>query len=81
MKLFKRKSSGPSFFEDESLDARFDGAIKWIKEMSRKDYNKFKRAMDKGYDAYQILHGIDPDPEEDDVMDAKFMLHEKDGEK
>ena len=59
MKLFKKKNT-TNFFEEDSLDYQFDKVMTWVRDLSRKDFNKFKKAMDKDYDAYQILHGIEP---------------------
>ena len=81
MSLFKKIKESPTFFEDESLDAQFDRMMEWMKHLSRKDFNKVKKAIDKGYDAYQILHGIEPDddtPVEDDL--GVFMTSDKEGE-
>ena len=60
MRIFKKKKTSGSFFEEESLDTHFDNIMKWVRDLARKDYNKLKKAMDKDYDAYQILHGIEP---------------------
>lgn len=74
MSLFKKKMTSP-FFEEDSLDAKFDKLMSWVRDLSRKDYNKVKKAMDKGYDAYQILHGIEPI---DEVEKAEeFMIMEE----
>ena len=76
MNLFRRKKkTAPVIFEEDSLDAQFGKVMDGLKDLSRKDYNKFKKAMDKDYDAYQILHGIEPvdDTNEDDG----FMLSEE----
>lgn len=72
--LFRKKESDPFFVED-SLDSKFDAMMKWIKFLSRKDYNKLMRAVDSGYKAYQELHGIDIDGGEGDtVEESAFML-------
>lgn len=78
MKLFNRIKESTDYFEQDSLDNKFDEVMSWVKDLSRKDYNKFKKAMDKDYDAYQILHGIEPD-DESVMEDAGFMLT-KEGE-
>ena len=78
MRMFKKKQESP-FFEEDSLDNKFDDMMSWLKGLSRKDYNKVKRAMDKDYDAYQILHGIEPEADIIDTGDS-FMLSEKEGE-
>ena len=78
MKLFKREpKAGGVFYEEDSLDGRFDEMMTWIKYLSRRDYNRLKKAMDLDYNAYQTLHGIEPD--EDAMVDnAEFMLTKED---
>lgn len=78
MKIFKKKkNSSPGFFEEDSLDTQFDKIMSWARDLARKDYNKLKKAMDKDYDAYQILHGIEPVDEDVKNNDPGFMLAEK----
>jgi len=50
----------------------------WIKDLSKKDYNKLKKAMDFDYAAYQALHGIEPD-DGGDAVSPEFMLSEEEG--
>ena len=74
MNLFRRKESDPFFVED-SLDDKFDGMMKWIKSLSRKDYNKLMKAVDSDYKAYQELHGIEIDNIEGEASEeTAFML-------
>lgn len=78
MGIFKKKKQNVAFFEEEGLDSRYDAMMAWVKDLSRKDYNKLKKAMDSGYEAYQILHGIEP-ADDMSVDSAEFILHEKEG--
>ena len=75
MGIFKKKSE--PFFEEDSLDLQFDKIMSWVRDLSRKDYNKLKKAMDKDYDAYQILHGIEPAEDTADT-DTFMLLDEED---
>lgn len=73
--FFKRKR----FDEDDNFDpstARFDAMMDLVKDLSRKDYNKLKKAMDSGYEAYQIVRGIEND---DGMPGAEFLLHPEEG--
>ena len=75
MSLFKKRKHESPFYEEDSLDAQFDNIMSWVRDLARKDYNKLKKAMDKDYDAYQILHGIEPI---DEVEKAEeFMIMEE----
>lgn len=76
MSIFRKKSE-PVFFEEDTLDIKFDEMMVWIKDLSRKDYNRLKKAMDLDYNAYQTLHGIEPS-DEMSVDDAEFMLTKED---
>lgn len=73
MGFFRKVKHGQMFFEEDTLDTKFDEMMAWIKDLSRKDYNRLKKAMDLDYNAYQTLHGIEPD---DDmaVDNAEYML-------
>ena len=77
MAFFKKKISNSSdFFEEDSLDVKFADMMGWIKLLSRKDFNRLKKAMDQDYAAYQTLHGIEPD--ETPVSDGpEFMLSDE----
>ena len=77
MGLFRNmRKHEPITFEEDSLDAQFDKIMAWAKDLSRKDFNKLKKAMDKDYDAYQVLHGIEPT---EDTVDEMFELSDKEG--
>ncbi len=79
MTLFKKKVKTPAFFEEDPAEERFDSMMDLVKDLSRKDYNRLKDAMDLGYNAYQKVKNIDSD----DGLSAtapEFLLHEKEGE-
>lgn len=60
MTFFKKKKSNSSdFFEEDSLDVKFADMMEWIKFLSRKDFNRLKKAMEQDYAAYQTLYGIE----------------------
>ena len=69
----KSKKSQPAVFDEYALDGEFDSLMKWVKELSRKDYNRLKKAMDLGYSAYQTLHGIDVD----ENNEPQYMVSER----
>lgn len=78
-KLFKKKKQSPLFFEEDPAEERFGSMMDLVKDLSRKDYNRLKEAMDLGYNAYQKVRNIDSD---DGLATPgpEFMLHEKEGE-
>lgn len=73
MRFFRKSKHGQMFFEEDTLDTKFDEMMAWIKDLSRKDYNRLKKAMDLDYNAYQTLHGIEPD-DEMVLENAEYML-------
>ena len=79
MGLFNKKRQA-QFFVEEPAEVRFDAMMDLVKDLSRKDYNRLKKAMDSGYEAYQTVRGLDAN---DDVMpqlsDGEFMLHDQEG--
>ena len=79
MSLFKKKNKSPLFFEEDPAEERFDAMMDLVKDLSRKDYNRLKDAMDLGYNAYQKVKNIDSD-DGLSVAGPEFLLHEKEGE-
>ena len=75
MKFFRKKHNNSPFFEEDPSEVRFDAMMDLVRDLSRKDYNKLKKAMDSGYEAYQIVRGIDTD---DGLSNPEFMLHDGD---
>lgn len=77
IRLFKRrKKNEPMFFEEDPVENRFDAMMDLVKDLSRKDYNRLKEAMDLGYNAYQKVRNIDF---EDGVMAPDYILHPEEG--
>lgn len=73
IRLFKRrKKSEPMFFEEDPAENRFDAMMDLVKDLSRKDYNRLKEAMDLGYNAYQKVRNIDTD---DGLAASEYILH------
>lgn len=52
-RFFKKKT----VYEDPD-EVKFDKMMELIKDLDRKAYNKLKKAMDLGYDAYQIVRDV-----------------------
>lgn len=58
MRLFKKKRS---FKLEDPVQARFDTMLNLAKDLSQKDYKRLKKAMDAGYEAYQIVRNLESD--------------------
>lgn len=72
-----RKKKHSQFFEEDVIDDRFDQMMDLVKDLSRKDYNRLKDAMDLGYNAYQKVRNIDAIA---GITDGGYMLHDKEAE-
>lgn len=72
-----RKKKQSKFFEEDVIDDRFDQMMDLVKDLSRKDYNRLKDAMDLGYNAYQKVRNIDAIA---GITDGGYMIHDKEGE-
>ena len=51
--IFKKKK-----LSLEVEEYRFDAMMSLIKDLPRADYNRLKKAMDLGYDAYQTVRNV-----------------------
>lgn len=76
MGIFRKKKQS-KFFEEDVIDDRFDQMMDLVKDLSRKDYNRLKDAMDLGYNAYQKVRNIDAIG---GITDGGYMIHDKEGE-
>lgn len=71
-RFFRRPRA--DFFAEEPAEERFDAMMNLVKDLSRKDYNKLKKAMDSGYNAYQIVRGLEALDEDSEVVTNDFMI-------
>lgn len=61
MCLFKKKKVR---YEDPS-EVRFDAMMDLVKDLSRSDYNRLKKAMDLGWQSYQTVRNVKTDDEKE----------------
>ncbi|MBR0431224.1 hypothetical protein IJJ05_02970 [Candidatus Saccharibacteria bacterium] len=77
---FSRKKKEPEIFVEDPVEERFDAMMNLVRDLTRKDYNKLKKAMDSGYEAYQIVRGIDGvDDANEPAAEPEFLLHPDEG--
>lgn len=60
MKNFFKKHH--TVYEDP-VETKFDMMMKLIKDLPKKDYERLKKAMDLGYDAYQNVRNVKTEEE------------------
>lgn len=72
MCLFRRK---PIKYEDPS-EVRFDAMMDLVKDLSRSDYNRLKKAMDLGWQSYQTVRNVKTDDEKEygDINEVERQL-------
>ena len=60
----------------DPVEQTFNIMIKLIKDLSKADYNRLKKAMDAGYQSYQIVRNVKTDDERDnaDTYEAEKIL-------
>ena len=75
---FLRKKKQPGFFIEDPAEQRFDSMMELVKDLSKKDYNRLKEAMDLGYTAYQKVRNIDSS-DDTQIAEPEFMLHQEEG--
>ena len=72
--LFRKKKTGPMFYEEEPADAKFNVLADFVREIETKaDFNKAIDAMKSIFEAYQKLRGIKTD--DDVAVEPELMLH------
>lgn len=71
-KLFKRRRTE---YEDPA-ELRFDAMMDLVKDLSRSDYNRLKKAMDLGWQSYQTVRNVKTDDEKEysDINEAERQL-------
>ncbi len=60
----------------DPVEQTFNIMIKLIKDLPKADYNRLKKAMDAGYQSYQIVRNVKTDDERDnaDTYEAEKIL-------
>lgn len=61
MCLFRKKKAS---YQDPS-EIRFDLMMDLVKDLSRSDYNRLKKAMDLGWQSYQTVRNVKTDDEKE----------------
>ena len=73
MKWLKRKKK--QTYHNPS-EIRFDAMMDLVKDLSRPDYNRLKKAMDLGWSSYQTVRNVrtDDEKEVEDITFAEKIL-------
>ena len=75
---FLRKKKQSEYFIEDPAEQRFDAMMELVKDLTKRDYNRLKDAMDLGYTAYQKVRNIDVS-DDTQTTDSEFMLHPEEG--
>lgn len=63
----------------DPVESRFDAMMELIKDLSKADYNRLKKAMDLGWQSYQIVRNVKTDDEKEfgDIEAAERQLEKE----
>lgn len=65
----------------DPAEARFDAMMDLVKDLSKADYNRLKKAMDLGYQSYQTVRNVKSDDEKEygdiDLAERKIEQESK----
>lgn len=63
----------------DPVEQTFNIMIKLIKDLPKADYNRLKKAMDAGYQSYQIVRNVKTDDEREnaDIYETEKVLEKE----
>jgi len=69
--MFKKKIK-----TSDPVEERFDNMMKLVKDLPKTEYNRLKKAMDLGYESYQIVRNVKTADEKEiaDIVKAEISL-------
>jgi hypothetical protein len=75
MTLFRRKKAKYV----DAVEQKFGSMMALIKDLSRADYNRMKKAMDLGWQSYQTIRDVKTDDEKEnaDIDEAERILEKE----
>lgn len=75
MTLFRRKKEKYV----DAVEQKFGSMMALIKDLSRADYNRMKKAMDLGWQSYQTIRDVKTDDEKEnaDIDEAERILEKE----
>lgn len=73
-----RKKSMPI---KDPVESRFETMMGLVKDLTPKDYRRLKKAMDSGYEAYNIVRDIKTEDDVIEKSELKLIEEENDNNK
>ena len=66
---------------EDPIELRFNAMMELIKDLSKADYNRLKKAMDLGWQSYQTVRNVRTDDEKEieDIGKAEKILEVENG--
>ena len=66
---------------EDPIESRFNAMMELIKDLSKADYNRLKKAMDLGWQSYQTVRNVKTDDEKEveDIEKAEKLLEADNG--
>lgn len=67
----------------DSVEQKFSSMMKLVKDLSKTDYERLKKAMDLGWQSYQTIRNVKTNEEKEnaDIYDAERILEKEAREK
>jgi galactokinase/mevalonate kinase-like predicted kinase len=77
--IFRRKKSN----HVDAVEQKFSSMMELVKDLSKADYERLKKAMDLGWQSYQTIRNVKTNEEKEnaDIYDAERILEKEAKEK
>ena len=75
--MFKRKITSI----EDPVEARFEAMMTLVKDLTPKDYKRLKKAMDSGYEAYNIVRNIETYDDIIEKSEGELLKEENENKK
>lgn len=77
--IFRRKKSNYV----DAVEQKFSSMMELVKDLSKADYERLKKAMDLGWQSYQTIRNVKTNEEKEnaDIYDAERILEKEAKEK
>ena len=67
--MFRKKSTPTT----DPSEARFEAMMNLVKDLDKSDYRRLKKAMDSGYEAYNIVRNIETEDDTIEKSESEFV--------
>lgn len=68
--MFKKRKLGAV---KDPAESRFEAMMSLVKDLDKPDYRRLKKAMDSGYEAYNIVRNIETEEDAIEKTENEFV--------